>query len=103
VTLSEDQKGAAMGAFVEVLMRASDAQRPGRIGADHGTDLDRAVLLKDAVEAASPYCDEALLDSLKSFHEAVIELTMGGGSEGEVANAREVFTTECRRLLGKDK
>lgn len=103
MTITENQKGAAENAFIDVLMKAADAQRPGRIGADHGTDLDRASALGASVEAASGYCDEALLTLMKDFQNAVIELTMGGGSEGEVRVAREKFTAGCRSLLGNDQ
>jgi hypothetical protein len=103
VTITENEKGAAENTFIDVLMKAADAQRPGRIGADHGTDLDRASALEAAVEAATRYCDEGLLSLMKTFQSAVIELTMGGGSEGEVRTARDKFTAGCRVLLGNDQ
>lgn len=103
MTITESEKGAAENAFIDVIMRAADAQWPGRIGADHGTDLDRANALEASVEAASRYCNEELLGLMRAFQGAVIELTMGGGSDAEVRAAREAFTAGCRELLGNDE
>lgn len=93
----------ASEAFIEVIMKASDAQRPGRIGADHSSDVDRAQVLEAAASVAALYCNEELLSRLHSFRDAVLELTMGGGSEAEVRAAREHFTKGCREALGTDQ
>lgn len=94
---------SAADAFIEVVMKAADAQRPGRIGADHEGPLDRATALKDAVDIASVYCNEELLSRMRAFQEAVIEESMGGGSKARTDAARDHFTTGCRRALGSDK
>lgn len=93
----------ASEAFIEVIMKASDAQRPGRIGAEHSSDVDRAQVLEAAVSVAALYCNEELLSRLHAFRDAVLELTMGGGSEAEVRAAREHFTKGCREALGTDQ
>lgn len=93
----------ASEAFIEVIMKASDAQRPGRIGADHSSDVDRAQALEAAVSVAALYCNEELLSRLHAFRDAVLELTMGGSSEAELRAAREHFTKGCREALGTDQ
>lgn len=94
---------AAADRFIEVIMKASDVQRPGRIGADHQSDVDRAVKLDEAIEKALVFCNGELLARMKAFRDAVIEESMGGGSKAETDLAREHFTAGCRHALGNDK
>lgn len=93
----------ASNAFIEVVMKAADAQRPGRIGADHESQLDRTNALKAAVDIASLYCNSELLVRMHAFQEAVIEESVGGGSREETSAARNHFTAGCRHALGNDK
>jgi hypothetical protein len=97
------QSKKAADLFIEVIMKAADAQRPGRIGASHSSDVDRAQELEKAFEDAAEHCNEELLSRMRAFRDAVIELSMGGGSEQEVRAAREHFTTGCRHALGNDR
>lgn len=90
----------AKNAFVAVLTAAADAQRPGRIGADHDSALDRTRRLDEAVAVAGLFCNAELIDRLSAFRDAVIEWTMTEDNAEELAEARSYFTEGCRIALG---
>lgn len=90
----------AKRAFVNVLTAAADAQRPGRIGADHDSVLDRTQRLDEAVAIAGLFCNAELIDRLSAFRDAVIEWTMTESNANELAGARNHFTEGCRIALG---
>lgn len=92
----------ASKAFIAVLMAAADAERPGRIGADHDSVLDRTIKLDEAVAVAGLFCNGELIDRLSAFRDAVIEWTMAENSAAELAEARSHFTSGCRQALGTD-
>lgn len=86
--------------FVNVLTAAADAQRPGRIGANHDSVLDRTARLDEAVAIAGLLCNAELIDRLSAFRDAVIEWTMTEENADELAEARSHFTEGCRIALG---
>lgn len=90
----------AKWAFVAVLTAAADAQRPGRIGADHDSVLDRTNRLDLAVATAGLFCNAELIDRLSAFRDAVVEWTMTEANGDELAEARSHFTEGCRIALG---
>jgi hypothetical protein len=87
---------SAKDAFIDVLTKGSAVHRPGLALSytDSATDLERAI------EVASLYCNEELKRRMLAFRDAVIELSMGGGSEEEEQTARQHFTLGCRLALG---
>lgn len=91
---------AASGAFIDVIMAAADAERPGRLGAAHDSVLDRTNKLDQAIEEASKYCNDELLSRMNAFRDAVVEWTMSESTVGELKAARENFTLGCRIALG---
>lgn len=91
---------SAKRVFIAVLTAAADAQRPGRLGADHDSVLDRTSRLDEAVAVAGLLCNAELIDRLSAFRDAVIEWTMTESNPDELAEARSYFTEGCRMALG---
>lgn len=87
---------SAKDAFIDVLTKGSAVHRPG-LALSY---TDAAVELERAIEVASLYCNEELKGRMLAFRDAVIELSMGGGSADEERAAREHFTLGCRLALG---
>lgn len=87
---------SAKDAFIDVLTKGSATHRPG-LALSY---TDAAVELEQAIEVASLYCNEELKGRMFAFRDAVIELSMGGGSEEEERAARQHFTLGCRLALG---
>lgn len=86
----------AMDAFKDVVMRVPDARRPARPGE---SATDPLLRLDQAIEAATPYCNQELLARMEALREAVVEESMGGPAAATVA-AQQHFTLGCRKALG---
>jgi hypothetical protein len=87
---------SAKDAFIDVLTKGSAVYRPG-LALSY---TDAAVELEQAIKVASLHCNEELKGRMLAFRDAVIELSMGGGSEEEERVARQHFTLGCRLALG---
>lgn len=90
----------AKDSFQEVLIRAMDVQRSGRLGTSY---TDTATELANAVDKASLWCNEELLRRMHIFRDAVLDHSRGDGSEGAADEARAFFMKGCRQALGTDK
>lgn len=88
--------GGAKDAFLDVLVKGSAVYRPSATF----SSTDAAVELERAINTASLYCNKELEARMLAFRDAVIELSMGGGSEAEEQAAREHFILGCRLALG---
>lgn len=86
----------AKEAFLDVLMKVSEACRPPSKGeglTDSAVELDRAM------DVATLFCNGELLDRMRALRNAAIEESMGGSREKTRA-AQKHFTDGCRQALG---
>lgn len=87
----------AKDAFLEVLIRAGDVQRPGRIGTGY---TNPATELGKAVEVASLWCNPELLRRMNDFKDVILDQSRGEGSDEKAFAAQQFFTSGCRQALG---
>ncbi len=87
----------AKEAFDEVLTRAGNVQRPGRMSAGC---TDPATELGEAVEVASLWCNPELLRRMNDFKDAILDQSRGEGSDEKAFAAQRFFTSGCRQALG---
>lgn len=94
---SPQYSSSARDAFVEVLIKGRAVLNPAFADVSY---TDAATDLDNAVQAASSYCNDEMLARLNTFHEAVIDASMGESGSARVEGSREHFVEGCRLALG---